>query len=316
VGTVRAVDGLTFDIHEGETLGLVGESGCGKSTTGRALLQLAKPTRGTVRFQEAELTTLLPGPLRRARRHMQMIFQDPSASLDPRLSVGSLISEPLEIHGLGTRAGRRERVLELLGLVGLSGDLEGRYPHQLSGGQRQRIGIARALATNPRFVVADEPFSALDVSLQAQVANLLSDLKERLRLTYLLIAHDLAVVRHLSDRVAVMYLGRIVELGTREAVFARPRHPYTQALLSAVPRLRAGLGTRPRIVLSGDLPSPAHPPAGCRFHPRCPWATDLCRRQDPETRDLGSAGEPHGVACHHAEAAAEEAGPATPRPEA
>ncbi len=301
VGTVAAVDGLTFDIHEGETLGLVGESGCGKSTTGRALLQLLKPTRGAVRFQETDLVTLGPGPLRRARRHMQMIFQDTYASLDPRMPVGSLVGEPLEIHGLGTRAERRERVLELLSLVGLSADLALRYPHELSGGQRQRLGIARALATNPRFIVADEPFSALDVSIQAQVVNLLQDLKDRLKLTYLLIAHDLAVVRHLADRVAVMYLGRIVERGSREAVFASPRHPYTQALLSAIPQVDAAPEARVRIVLEGEVPDPANPPAGCRFHPRCPWATDVCRQQEPQMRDLGARGESHLVACHHAE---------------
>ena len=302
-GVVAAVDGLSFDIGEGETLGLVGESGCGKSTTGRALLQLVKPTLGEVRFQDADLTTLGPRALRGVRRHMQMIFQDPYASLDPRQSVGRIVGEPLEVHALGTRAERRSRVHDLLSLVGLGPELADRYPHQFSGGQRQRIGIARALATSPRFIVADEPISALDVSIQAQIVNLLDDLKQRLGLTYLFIAHDLAMVRHISDRVAVMYLGRIVELGARDDVFRRPLHPYTQALLSAIPIPDPDLeARRPRVVLEGDVPSPAHPPSGCRFHPRCPLATDLCRREDPETRDLGAPGTPHQVACHHAEA--------------
>jgi oligopeptide transport system ATP-binding protein len=302
VGTIQAVDGLTFDIHEGETLGLVGESGCGKSTTGRALLQLVKPTGGEVRFQDAELTALSSGALRRVRRHMQMIFQDPYASLNPRQSVGSIVGEPLDVHGLGTRAERRARVQELLALVGLNREFVDRYPHQFSGGQRQRIGIARALATNPRFIVADEPISALDVSIQAQVVNLLNDLKAQLGLTYLFIAHDLAMVRHISDRVAVMYLGRIVELASRDELFARPLHPYTQALLSAIPVPDPDLeARRRRVVLEGDVPSPANPPAGCRFHTRCPLVTDICRQQDPEFRDLGSVGRPHQVACHHAE---------------
>ena len=302
VGTVAAVDGLTFDIGEGETLGLVGESGCGKSTTGRALLQLVKPTAGEVRFQDDDLTTLSPRALRGVRRHMQMIFQDPYASLDPRMSVGGIVGEPLEVHGLGTRGDRRERVRELLALVGLGPELAERYPHQFSGGQRQRIGIARALATSPRFIVADEPISALDVSIQAQIVNLLNDLKQRLGLTYLFIAHDLAMVRHISDRVAVMYLGRVVELGAHDDVFRRPLHPYTQGLLAAIPIPDPDLeAQRPRVVLEGDVPSPAHPPSGCRFHPRCPWATEVCRREDPETRDLGATGRPHQVACHHAE---------------
>jgi len=303
VGTIAAVDGVTFDIAEGETLGLVGESGSGKSTTGRALLQLVKPTAGEVRFQAAELTTMAPRELRDVRRQMQMIFQDPYASLDPRMSVRDIVGEPLDVHAIGSREERRARVSELLALVGLRPEHADRYPHQFSGGQRQRIGIARALATGPRFIVADEPLSALDVSIQAQILNLLNDLKPRLGLTYLFIAHDLAVVRHISDRVAVMYLGRIVELGPRESVFARPLHPYTQALLSAIPVPDPDLeGRRQRIVLEGELPSPAHPPRGCRFHPRCPLATDLCRIEDPELRDLGPLGAPHQVACHHAEA--------------
>jgi oligopeptide transport system ATP-binding protein len=297
---VRAVDGLTFDIREGETLGLVGESGCGKSTTGRAILRLIEPTRGTVCFQGREVTALPPEELRQARRQMQMIFQDPYASLNPRMSVGRIIREPLDLHRLGGRAERRARVLELLGLVGLGADFADRYPHQLSGGQRQRVGIARAIATNPRFIVADEPISALDVSIQAQVVNLLADLKRQLGLTYLFIAHDLAMVRYLSDRVAVMYLGRIVELARRDAVFQGPLHPYTRALLSAVPvpdpdraPVRDGLVT-------GDVPNPANPPSGCRFHPRCPLATALCRQEDPPLRDLGAGDSTHLVACHHA----------------
>jgi oligopeptide/dipeptide ABC transporter ATP-binding protein len=300
-GAIGAVDGLTFDIREGETLGLVGESGCGKSTTGRALLRLVKPTGGHVRFQGDDLMALDGKALRGARRHMQMIFQDPFASLDPRLSVASIVMEPLLVHAIGTRAEREERVGELLALVGLSPEMKKRHPHELSGGQRQRVGIARALATNPRFIVADEPISALDVSVQAQIVNLLADLKERLRLTYLFIAHDLAMVRHLSDRVAVMYLGRIVELGERDAVFGRPRHPYTRALLSAIPRADAAFTAAPRRVLEGEVPNPAHPPAGCRFHTRCPFATEVCKTDDPRLRDLGTLGVPHQVACHHAE---------------
>ncbi|HVQ29927.1 MAG TPA: dipeptide ABC transporter ATP-binding protein [Vicinamibacteria bacterium] len=303
VATIAAVDGLTFDIAEGETLGLVGESGCGKSTTARALLHLVAPTGGEVRFQGTLLSALSPRSLRRARRDMQMIFQDPYASLDPRLKVAAIVGEPLEVHALGDRESRRARVQELLALVGLRPEHASRYPHQFSGGQRQRIGIARALATSPRFVVADEPISALDVSIQAQVVNLLDDLKHQLGLTYLFIAHDLAMVRHISDRVAVMYLGRIVELGSRDDIFERPLHPYTRALLSAIPIPDPALeARRARVVLEGDVPSPAHPPAGCRFHPRCPLATDICTREDPETRDLGTTGNPHRVACHHAEA--------------
>lgn len=300
-GRVKAVDGVSFDIAEGETLGLVGESGCGKSSTGRALLRLAKPTGGEVRFAGEDLGALSPSRLRGARRHLQMIFQSPFASLNPRLSVGGAIREPLDIHHLGNPAEREARVVELLSLVGLDPAAARRYPYEFSGGQRQRIGIARALATRPRFVVADEPISALDVSIRAQVVNLMRDLKERLGLTYLFIAHDLAMVRHMSDRVAVMYLGRIVELASCDDLFDQPLHPYTKALLSAIPSPDPDAEHgRIRIVLKGDLPSPSHPPSGCRFRTRCPIATVRCAQEDPALRDLGAPAESHQVACHHA----------------
>ena len=302
VGHVQAVDGVSFDIYKGETLGLVGESGCGKSTAGRTILQLEQPTAGTVRFADRELTAMGSNDIRKARRHMQMIFQDPYASLNPRMTVGNIIGEPLSIHAIGDSATRRERVQELLRVVGLNPYFVNRYPHEFSGGQRQRIGVARALATNPSFIVADEPISALDVSIQAQVVNMLDDLKQELGLTYLFIAHDLSMVRYISDRVAVMYLGRIVELSTRNEVYDHPLHPYTQALLSAIPVPDPDKeGRRQRIILEGDVPSPANPPSGCRFHPRCAYATDVCREVDPEFRNLGTAAFPHMVACHHAE---------------
>ena len=302
VGHVQAVDGVSFDIYKGETLGLVGESGCGKSTAGRSILQLEVPTAGSVQFGERELTSMSKNDLRRARRHMQMIFQDPYASLNPRMTVGNIISEPLIIHGLGDSAARKERVQDLLRVVGLNPYFVNRYPHEFSGGQRQRIGVARALATNPSFIVADEPISALDVSIQAQVVNMLDDLKQELGLTYLFIAHDLSMVRYISDRVAVMYLGRIVELSTRDEVYDHPLHPYTQALLSAIPVPDPDKeAKRQRIILEGDVPSPVNPPSGCRFHPRCAYATDVCSQIDPEFRDLGTAAVPHMVACHHAE---------------
>ncbi|MBP6471698.1 MAG: dipeptide ABC transporter ATP-binding protein [Chloroflexi bacterium] len=302
VGAVQAVDGISFDIYKGETLGLVGESGCGKSTAGRTILQLLPPTDGKVYFGQKELTDLNKGDLRRQRRHMQMIFQDPYASLNPRMQVGSIVGEPLQIHGIGNAASRKERVQELLSVVGLNPYFVKRYPHEFSGGQRQRIGIARALATNPSFIVADEPISALDVSIQAQVVNLLDDLKSELGLTYLFIAHDLSMVRYISDRVAVMYLGRIVEMGERDEVYDHPLHPYTQALLSAIPIPDPDKeATRKRIILEGDVPSPANPPAGCRFNPRCSYATDICRQEDPEFRNLGTDTHSHMVACHHAD---------------
>jgi peptide/nickel transport system ATP-binding protein len=301
-GAVQAVDGLTFEIRRGETLGLVGESGCGKSTTGQTILQLLKPTAGQVILNGEDLTQMDKESLRQTRRHMQMIFQDPYASLNPRMTVGDIVSEALEIHELGDKESRQLRVKELLQLVGLNPYFVNRYPHEFSGGQRQRIGIARALATNPDFIVADEPISALDVSIQAQVINLLQELKQKLGLTYLFIAHDLSMVRYISDRVAVMYLGRIVELSDRHEIFDHPLHPYTQALLSAIPVPDPDKESkRTRIVLEGDVPNPANPPAACRFHTRCAYATDICRQVDPEFRNLGTADRPHHVACHHAE---------------
>lgn len=303
VGAIRAVDGVSFDINKGETLGLVGESGCGKSTTGLAVLQLQAPTSGSIIFDGQNIAGLKEADMRLLRRHMMMIFQDPYSSLNPRMTVGSIIGEPLYVHKIGASGERIERIDELMHLVGLNPAFINRYPHEFSGGQRQRIGIARALATNPSFIVADEPISALDVSIQAQVVNLLDDLKKQFGLTYLFIAHDLSMVRYISDRVAVMYLGKVVELGGRNDVFDRPMHPYTRALLSAVPvanpkRERA----RQRIILEGDVPSPANPPAGCRFHPRCAFATEECRQAEPELRNLSREGDsPHWVACHFAE---------------
>jgi oligopeptide transport system ATP-binding protein len=302
VGAVQAVDGVSFNIYNGETLGLVGESGCGKSTTGRTILQLLEPTAGQVSYAGQELTNLNRNEMRKARRHMQMIFQDPYASLNPRMSVGSIIGEPLQIHNIGNSSSRKDRIQELLKVVGLNPYFINRYPHEFSGGQRQRIGIARALATNPDFIVADEPISALDVSIQAQVVNLMDDLKEELGLTYLFIAHDLSMIRYISDRVAVMYLGRIVELSNRDEVFDHPLHPYTQALLSAIPIPDPEKESkRQRLILEGDVPSPANPPSGCRFHPRCSYATEICKEEDPVFRNLGSDSVPHFVACHHAE---------------
>jgi oligopeptide transport system ATP-binding protein len=296
VGWVRAVDDISFAVKRGETLGLVGESGCGKSTTGRAILQLYKPTGGNVNFLGKELTKLGGGELRKMRREMQMIFQDPYASLNPRMTVGSIIGEPLEIHNLAKGKEKQERVQELLRIVGLNPYFANRYPHEFSGGQRQRIGIARALAVQPSFIVCDEPISALDVSIQAQVINLLEELQAQFDLTYLFIAHDLSVVRHISDRVAVMYVGKLVEITTRDLLYERPLHPYTKALLSAVPIPDPAIERRrQRIILTGDVPSPVNPPTGCRFHPRCPFAQELCREQEPQLLEV----EPqHHVACH------------------
>lgn len=301
-GAVRAVDGVSFHIKRGETLGLVGESGSGKSTIGQTILRLLEPTSGQVTFNGKELTSLSDEELRLSRRNMQIIFQDPYASLNPRESVGNIIIEGLNIHKLGTDFERAKRVEELMIKVGLDPAYASRYPHEFSGGQRQRVGIARALATNPTFIVADEPISALDVSIQAQVVNLLDDLKKELGLTYLFIAHDLSMVRYISDRVAVMYLGRIVELGNRDDIFERPLHPYTQALQSAIPIPNPEKeAERERVVLEGDVPSPANPPQGCHFHPRCAFATELCQSEYPSTRNLGNETQPHQVACHHAE---------------
>jgi oligopeptide transport system ATP-binding protein len=296
IADVKAVDGINFQIRRGETLGLVGESGCGKSTTGRAILQLYRPTEGEIVFGQTELTKLKGEDLRRMRRRMQMIFQDPYASLNPRMSVGAIIGEPLAIHGLARGQARRERVAELMRIVGLNPNYANRYPHEFSGGQRQRIGVARALAVEPDFIVCDEPVSALDVSIQAQIINLLEDLQEQFGLTYLFIAHDLSVVRHISDRVAVMYLGKMMELTGRDELYKNPLHPYTKALLSAVPIPDPEVeATRERIILSGDVPSPMRPPPGCVFNTRCPIAVDECRTAIPEWREIS---RDHWVACH------------------
>jgi peptide/nickel transport system ATP-binding protein len=300
VGDVRAVDDVTLHIRHGETLGLVGESGCGKSTLGRALLRLYKPTAGRIVFDDVDITTLGQQELRPLRRRMQMVFQDPFASLNPRHSVGRIVAEPMRTHGLASRRQAALRVQELLRTVGLPGDAASRYPHEFSGGQRQRIGLARALALEPDFIVADEPVSALDVSIQAQIINLFEELQHDLELTYLFIAHDLAVVRHISDRVAVMYLGTVVEISPSTTLYTEPLHPYTISLLSAIPIPDPEVERRRKtILLAGDLPSPANPPPACRFHTRCPYVQETrCREEVPELREL----EPgHVVACHWAE---------------
>ena len=296
VGAVRAVDDITFDIYKGETLGMVGESGCGKTTAGRTILQLYRPTEGKVIYDGVDLTTTKGEKLRKMRRRMQMIFQDPYASLNPRWTISRIISEPMRVHKLNSGKARLERVKELLDLVHLNTLYLNRYPHEFSGGQRQRIGIARALASDPEFIVCDEPISALDVSIQAQVVNLLEDLQHRFGLTYLFIAHDLSMVRHICNRVMVMYLGVIVELASRDELYDNPLHPYTQALLSAVPipdprETRA----RQRIILAGDPPSPINPPEGCRFHPRCPNAKGDCKTETPVMREITPN---HWIACH------------------
>ena len=301
VGEVRSVDGVSFELLPGETLGLVGESGCGKTTLARTILRLIRPTAGTIRLAGEDLTSAQGQRLRRLRRHLQIIFQDPMSSLNPRLRVGTLIAESMVIQGWGTRAKRRQRVAELLEQVGLPATAADRYPHEFSGGQRQRIGIARALALDPQLIVCDEPVSALDVSIQAQVLNLLQDLQAETGTAYLLIAHNLAVVEHLSRRIAVMYLGRFVELGPARAVCSRPWHPYTRALRAAVPV--PDPAARPvHETIRGELPSPLHVPTGCRFHPRCRWADERCRAEQPELRPLAVGPPEHAVACHHAEA--------------
>jgi oligopeptide transport system ATP-binding protein len=299
IGFVKAVDGISFDVYRGETFGLVGESGCGKTTAGRVILQLYKPTAGKVNFDGQELTELKGEEVRRLRPRMQMIFQDPYASLNPRMTVEELVSEPMLIHTTKSRPERRDRARELLELVGLNPKFERRYPHEFSGGQRQRIGVARALCLNPEFIVCDEPISALDVSVQAQVVNLLEELQERMGLTYLFIAHDLSMVRHISTRVAVMYLGKIMELAAREELYDNPLHPYSQALLSAVPVPDPLVEQkRKRIILEGDVPNPANPPPGCVFNTRCPIAVDVCRKDVPVWREIKPG---HHVACHRVE---------------
>jgi len=292
--SVKAVDGVSIGIAPGETLGLVGESGSGKSTLGRLILRLLEPTRGRIVFDGRELSKLGRGELRQLRRQMQIVFQDPYASLNPRMRIGAIVGEGIVIHKLARGREKQERLVELLKMVGLEADALSRYPHEFSGGQRQRIGIARALAVNPRFLVLDEPVSALDVSIQAQIINLLQDLQEQLKLTYLFIAHDLRVVEHISQRVAIMYLGKIVELGTSEQIYSNPRHPYTRALLSAIPSIDPS-AKQERIRLPGELPSPVDPPPGCNFHPRCPYVKDICRTVTP-LLETGAGG--HAVACH------------------
>jgi oligopeptide transport system ATP-binding protein len=299
VGAVRAVDGISFDVKRGETLGLVGESGCGKSTTGRTILQLYKPTGGKVYFNGTNLIGLKPEEMRWVRRDMQMIFQDPYASLNPRMTVGQIVGEPLMVHGAMAGKELQERVQHLLEIVNLNPMFATRYPHEFSGGQRQRIGIARALALQPSFIVCDEPISALDVSIQAQVVNLLEELQGQFNLTYLFIAHDLSMVRHISDRVAVMYLGIMAELAPRDEIYLKPLHPYTRALLSAVPIPDpVADAKRERVILKGDVPSPANPPSGCRFRTRCPIAQDVCAESRPEFREIRPG---HFVACFFAE---------------
>lgn len=299
VGNVYAVDDVSFSVRHGQTLGLVGESGCGKSTLGRSILRLYEPTAGSIRFDGTDLMALGPKDLRSRRRDMQIIFQDPFSSLNPRMTVGTILAEPFVIHKLGSKTEILANVKRLLEIVGLPAEASERYPHEFSGGQRQRIGIARAIALNPKLVVADEPVSALDVSIQSQILNLLVDLRNRLKLSYLFVAHDLAVIEHISDVVAVMYLGKIVEYTSGDQLYAKPRHPYTKALISAIPIPEVN-HKKERQILAGDVPSPINPPSGCYFHPRCPAATERCKKEAPKTRDVGAQGSEHLVACHYA----------------
>jgi oligopeptide transport system ATP-binding protein len=299
VGDVKAVDDVSFEIFRGETLGLVGETGCGKTTVGRTILRLYEPTSGHVYFEGSDLMSLNESGMRSFRKRMQMIFQDPYASLNPRMTVGSIIAAPLDVHGVPNGKGKNERIEELLDMVGLNPEFVNRYPHEFSGGQRQRIGIARALAVNPDLIICDEPISSLDVSIQAQVVNLLEDLQQQLGLTYLFIAHDLSMVRHISDRMAVMYLGKIMELADRNEIYLRPLHPYTQALMSAVPVPDPDIAeSRNRVILEGDLPSPSNPPVGCNFNTRCPFVKDICLQEEPRYVELQPG---HWVACHFAD---------------